>query len=187
MHQTQENPYFLGIAPPLELSNKIGEIQKRLHKENETLLQPLIPHITLLHPGCAMLIGKQKLLAHAQSIVSTMKPIIIRLDTIDMFGSRVLHIAAASNDLKPLHTLCAPLPTKQYDSYYNSAIGQFRPHITIAQTASGETPPDSFTRKVTVRVQVILPAHFVADHPTLFVRHGYRNYIPEVRLPFNEL
>jgi 2'-5' RNA ligase len=147
--------YFIGVAPSEALAGKLSAIQRRLHKPN-LLLEPLEPHITLIHPNALYTMTADRFLPKAASIAKRILPIPIRLSDVGVFGGRVLHIRIDSTDLALLQEfLIRQLPPDTVKQHYDNR--PYTPHITVAQTKRGKRLPAEVIRQFTAALKPLLP------------------------------
>lgn len=126
----ERNIYFIGIEVPGDLCYEIEKLQGEFHRERGTL-QPLVPHITLLHPNCLKGIMPHELIPKVKEVAERYLPLNVELSSVQFFGSHVAFIEVNSLRLHSLHRQLANLLPE--DIRQSQFRYPFRPHITIAQ------------------------------------------------------
>jgi 2'-5' RNA ligase len=170
--------YFIGITLPEKLSAKISQTQQTFLSPGK-VMDPLVPHITLLNPNVLMTSPPSYFLPKARLAATRLLPITIELTHFEMFDNRVLYIAVNSDKLITLHgDLAQLLPEKVRAQYY---VGrQFTPHLTIVQAKPQQTLSPDLVHQYRQHLAEFLPFKFVAPHLTVFIHLSPRTYMTEV-------
>jgi 2'-5' RNA ligase len=161
------NPrYFIGILLPDEMRNEVGKIQHELLQPGK-IMEPLKPHITLLHPNMVMNISPMYLVPKIKELTNQILPISINLTHTGMFDMRVLHIVVDSPEITDLYSkLTSLLPEETLASY---SVGRsFAPHVTVAQTKPKQTLSDEQIYQYQKRIDPLLPYVFQVNKLTIF-------------------
>jgi 2'-5' RNA ligase len=169
---------FIGIALPGELERKLLALQKRLY-EPGTMLKPLHPHITLLHPVSLLYIDQEKLLPKVQAIAKKLLPLRVTLSEFDHFENQTFHITINhhEHDLHHLqHELVSLLPNRVRVQHYSQP---FRPHITICQSRTGELHHHSLYEQAKEQLNLSHPLEVTVNDVNLFEHTGPREYSVE--------
>lgn len=166
--------YFIGLSLPPELTAKISEVQETLYNP-QIMLQPLIPHITLLHPNVLMTLSPLYFLPKVREATSSLLPINVKLTGIGSFGNRVLHVKVESEGLAVIHTkLVSLLPEKIRAQYY---VGRdFVPHVTVAQGKMRHTIDADTKARFGIALKKLLPCTFTSSYITYFSQDARRSY-----------
>jgi 2'-5' RNA ligase len=168
--------YFIGIAPPPALTRKIASVQQRFHKP-ALLLQPLQPHITLLHPNSLYNLPHEEFLPKVKALSQKVLPLEIKLQDIGVYGQRVLHMTVESTDLKLLQEfLIKLLPAETAKEFYEGR--PYTPHITIAQTLRGKRLPDARNKLYRKKLDPLLPMTFIVNNLTYYEWLAPRHFEP---------
>ena len=132
MNDTYDQPvYFIGIALPSELDRQISELKWDFYEHDKSLLKPLLPHVTLLHPPSLKGIMPEELLPRIHEIAERYLPLTIACQEIGFFGNNVSYIAVQSKNLISLQSqLVRLLPEEARATHYKRP---YLPHITLAQ------------------------------------------------------
>lgn len=156
MHQR----YFIGITLPDNLTEALQEIQKELY-DLPGLMQPLVPHITLLHPNILMTMAPMYFVPKVKELSSELLPIEIELTKAALFDMRVLHIAVKSPGLIKLQSRLVELLPDDIRARYE--IGrEFTPHITVAQAKPLQVLPEALIENLKTQINPLLPKKFNA-------------------------
>lgn len=166
--------YFIGIQLPGALTHAISTLQKNAYNE-QSMLTPLIPHITLLHPNALTSLAPMYFIPLVSKVAAQHLPFDVTLTHLGAFGSSVLYIAVESHGLMRLHkALVALLPEKVRTQYYVSR--SFTPHVTLAQAKFriklSQPESDSFNTALEQK----LPYTFPVNHLSEFVWQDARKY-----------
>lgn len=173
------NPrYFIGIALPNDLSHQIETIQKEILKD-QAVMQPLVPHITLLHPNILMSLSPMYFVPQVKTLADKKLPISVELTKTGKFDERVLYITVKSHDLMDLHQEMISLLPPDIRARYQ--VGRsFIPHITIAQAKPLQALGTDLVEQLQQRLIPLLPCSFETTHLTQFNSTGPRTYNPKV-------
>lgn len=183
-HQHLDEPpqsiYFIGISLPPDLDQRIAELKWRLYNEQPHMLQPVLPHVTLLHPPSLQGILPSQLVPRIHKIAERYLPMTITLNRIGFFGSRVCYLEVESFSLHSLQSsLMRLLPPEAQATHYKH---DFLPHVTIAQTYD----PATLNRTVVIKEindALDMPITFTVDSVTHFTRIKPRVYSPRSIMP----
>lgn len=169
--------YFIGIDIPTKLAARISTIQRQSF-DAHTMLEPLKPHITLLHPGLVENIAADELLPAAKAVAAQFFPLNLTLKHIGQFQTKAVFIAVESARLMELYrALFALLPSGIL--MQRQPIRPFLPHITIAQSKrSHQLSPAVYHLAVQQLVQY-LPIQLTAEHLTYYEQSRPRSYVTE--------
>ena len=166
-------PYFIGIALPSPLNEQVDALKWQLHKEIDNLLQPLVPHITLLHPPSLRGVDVTELLPKMREIIPAFLPLTLSLETIDAFDNTVLYIRARSPQLNDLQAeLVKLLPPDAQEMYHQRG---FIPHVTLAQSRTPQQLDIAALRNRALH-DIPLPIHFTSESVSIFTRTAPRKY-----------
>ncbi|MFO0882213.1 MAG: 2'-5' RNA ligase family protein [Candidatus Saccharimonadales bacterium] len=167
--------WFIGVTLPDELSDAISGVQQQLKQNDVTLLEPIVPHITLLHPNPLMELSPLYFAPIAKQATDTLLPCDIQLTATSTFRSDVLYISVESPQLHKIYNaLVEALPHAVQSSYF---VGkEFVPHITIAQAKSGCTLNQNSVQIAEQQLRGLLPASFIASELTRFESNASRSY-----------
>ncbi len=172
------NPrYLIGISLPDELSHAIEKIQEDI-LDGENVMQPLVPHITLMHPSLLATLSPLYFLPQAKNVAQDSLPITIKLLKTAMFDRRVLYIAVMSDDLSKLQKNLIELLPSDVKSRYE--VGRhFLPHITVAQAMPMQSLSEDLVTRLNAKLSNLLPATFAVHNLTKFDSSGPRIYKPK--------
>lgn len=166
--------YFIGIALPVELSRVIMGLQQEMPASSK-LMQPLVPHITLLHPDLLADIPPAQFLPRIKKATETFLPLSIRLTHTGRFGKRVLYIAIECPQIMRLQKqLLQLLPEENQD--VQGGKRNFTPHITLVQARRKQPLPEQQTRALDEQIELLLPFHFEAEQLAVFTWIKPRTY-----------
>lgn len=166
--------YFIGIAFPDDISGQITAVQKKLVGQYD-VMEPLVPHITLLHPNILMTLSPLYFIPLAKKAADAALPIKLELTKVAMFDSRVLHIAVKSAALHRLHDELVELLPDDVRARYE--IGRkFTPHVTLAQAKPLQTLDSQLITDVSAQIEPLLPQTFEARHISQFKSQRARTY-----------
>lgn len=165
--------YFIGIALPDELDRQISEIQWKLRDHDKSLLKPLLPHVTLLHPPSLKGIMPDELIPKVHDVAKRYLPLTLALEEIGSFNQYICYIKVQSQGLYSLQSqLVNLLPPDAQALHYKRP---YVPHITLAQ-AYEPHKLDVETLKVELRSKIRLPQQFTVDSVSYFKRIVPREY-----------
>lgn len=162
--------YFIGLTLPDDLVQHIDSIRAGLLPGQNTM-EPLVPHITLLHPNILMTVPKQHLVPKIKELSNTYLPLKIELTQTGLFDRRVLHIAVSSPKLLALQKALVELLPENVRASYE--IGrQFTPHVTIAQAKPMQKLSDTLIADLEAAINPLLPVTYTAEslHSFVWVR-----------------
>ena len=167
--------WFIGVTLPDELSDAISSVQHQLRRNDNTLLEPLVPHITLLHPNPLMELSPLYFAPIAKQATDTLLPCDITLTAASTFRSDVLYISVESPQLDQIYNaLVEALPHAVQSAYF---VGkEFVPHITIAQAKSGHTLRENAFQIAEQQLRGLLPTTFITNELTRFESNASRSY-----------
>lgn len=177
MSKTYDQPvYFIGIALPEALDRQISQIQWQLRDHDKSLLKPLLPHVTLLHPPSLAGIMPDDLIPRVQQVAEKYLPLTLALEEIDSFNKYICFVRVQSQGLHSLQSqLVKLLPPEAQAIHYKRP---YVPHITIAQ-AYEPHKLDVDTLKQELPAQIQLPQQFTVDTVSYFQRILPRQYRAE--------
>jgi 2'-5' RNA ligase len=174
MDETYDQPvYFIGIALPEALDRQISDIMWNLYEHDKSLLKPLLPHVTLLHPPSLKGIMPEELLPKIQAVAEKYLPLTIACQEIGFFGKNVAFIRVQSQGLYSLQAqLVKLLPPEAWELHYKRP---YMPHITLAQAYEPhELDTDALLRELPKKLD--LPKQFSVDSVSYFKRILPRQY-----------
>jgi 2'-5' RNA ligase len=170
MHQR----YFIGITLPDNLTDVLAKIQGEL-RDVPGLMEPLVPHITLLHPNILMTLSPLYFVPKVKIIASKTLPIKIDLTKTALFDKRVLHIVVKSPELIRLQSELVELLPDDIRARYQ--VGrEFTPHVTIAQAKPLQELPETLIDNLRMKVDPLLPEKFEAVSLSQFTWLKPRTY-----------
>ncbi|MET0980082.1 MAG: 2'-5' RNA ligase family protein [Candidatus Saccharimonadales bacterium] len=169
--------YFIGVSLPPDLDRQITELKWRLYDNQPHMLQPVLPHVTLLHPPSLQGILPSQLIPRIHEIAKRYLPMAITLDCIGFFGTRICYVQAQSFSLYSLQSqLMRLLPPAAQAIHYKH---DFMPHVTLAQTYEPATLSktkilgminETLTLPITFTVNSV--THFTRIKPRVYVTHS---------------
>lgn len=166
--------YFIGIALPDDISSTITAVQKKLAGQYD-VMEPVVPHITLLHPNILMTLSPLYFIPLAKKAADAALPINLELTKIAMFDSRVLHIAVKGAALHHLHDELIELLPHDVRARYE--IGRkFTPHVTLAQSKPLQTLDSQLITDVSTQMKPLLPQTFEVRHLSQYKSQRARTY-----------
>lgn len=169
--------YFIGIDIPAKLAAAISTIQRQSF-DSRTMLEPLKPHITLLHPGLVEEMPADELLPAVKSVAEQFFPLQLSLKHIGQFQTRAVFVAVESARLMELYrALFSLLPSNTVIQRH--PIRPFLPHITIAQSKRSHQLSPAVYHLAVQQLQQSLPQQLICDHLTYFGQSRPRNYVAE--------
>lgn len=172
----QQDVYFIGIALPVELARRVSHLQWQLHEQDERLLAPILPHVTLLHPPSLQGIMPAELLPRVHEAAARYLPMTLTITDVGFFGKRICYLKVESFSLESLQShLVRLLPPEAQRLHYKRP---YVPHITMAQLYD----PDVLDRAaLTAAIHASLPPPitFTVDSVSRFRRILPRQYRPE--------
>ncbi|HET7629954.1 MAG TPA: 2'-5' RNA ligase family protein [Candidatus Saccharimonadales bacterium] len=169
--------YFIGIALPSELDRRIAKLKNQLYEADSDLLEPVMPHVTLLHPPSLAGIMPSQLIPEVRRVARRYLPLTIALNDLGSFGDSVAFVEAESLKLRSLQSqLVKLLPTEAQASHYRRP---YRPHITIAQKYEPKAL-DQVMIAAAINRELQLPVSFTVENISYFKRILPRRYRPEV-------
>jgi 2'-5' RNA ligase len=169
------NPrYFIGITMPEELSNKIAQIQSILYDHSE-VMQPLVPHITLLHPNVLTSLSPMYFVPKVKELSADFLPFNAKLLDLNIFHNQVFHITVESFELLKLQKeMVKLLPDSVRAQYY---VGrEFTPHVTLAQSKPKQDLDPELMKIIEDKTKNLLPQSFEVKNLTKFTWLSPRNY-----------
>ena len=169
--------YFIGLDLPSDISEAIESARIAL-LAGHPVMQPLVPHITLIHPGALTSVSPMYFVPQVQQLAAGYLPLNVKLTETGLFDRRVLHLTVQSPGLHDLHAaLLAALPEQAKNRYDPGRT--FTPHVTVAQSEPRMQLSDELIDKLTSKLQPLLPYEFKATQVHLFQQVKPRQY--EVR------
>lgn len=166
--------YFIGIALPEALAADIAETQQRL-LSGQDVMEPLAPHITLLHPNILMTLAPLYFIPQVRQVADDLLPITIELTKTAMFDDRVLHITVKSPELLKLQKKLVELLPDDVRARYE--VGRtYTPHVTLAQAKPLKRLDPVLTEAIKKQVDPLVPEIFQADQLTQFTWIRPRKY-----------
>lgn len=165
---------FIGITLPEDLSSNIELVQRELLIPGQ-VMEPLVPHITLLPPQCLETLAPAYIRSQVESVAKSHLPLAIHLGKTALFDRRIIYISVDETGLQELHgALISLLPDKTRAAYI---VGrEFIPHITIAQAKPKQELADDLIYTYRERIDSLLPQDFTVRHLTHFTRVAPRRY-----------
>lgn len=138
-------------------------------------MEPLTPHITLLHPSILQSVSPLYLIPRLKQLTETELPLKIELSKIAMFDKRVLHIAVNSPDIMRLHASVASLLPPDIRASYE--VGRpYTPHVTLLQAKPMQALDQRLVELFTEELKSSLPVSFTATELTRFTWVAPRKY-----------
>lgn len=138
-------------------------------------MEPLVPHITLLHPNILQTVSPIYLIPLVKQIAETELPIHIELTGTAMFDKRVLHIAVNSPRMINLQAKLVDLLPPDIKARYE--IGRkYTPHVTLLQAKPLQALDPSIIKQFENELKAQLPHAFEANKLTIFTWQGPRRY-----------
>lgn len=173
MKTTEQPIYFIGIALPSELDKVISDTQWELYGQDKSLLKPLLPHVTLLHPPSLHGIMPDELLPCIHEVAEKYLPLTLACQEIGFFGKSVAYIRVQSQSLYSLQAqLVKLLPSEAQALHYKRP---YMPHITLAQAYEPhELDVDAVGQVLSGKLT--LPQQFTVDSVSYFQRILPRQY-----------
>jgi 2'-5' RNA ligase len=166
--------YFIGIALPPEFSHPIARLQRDFFISGR-VMEPLVPHITLLHPNILRALAPSSFVPKVKQAAARILPISIELKSTNMFDKRVLYITAEGPGLHKLHSeLSNLLPDKVRTQYERER--RFVPHVTLMQTKPKQTLPTELINDFKKEIEPLLPQTFTVTSLSQFTRVRPRTY-----------
>jgi 2'-5' RNA ligase len=166
--------YFIGITLPDSLSEKITLAQHELFSTHK-VMEPLTPHITLLHPNILMTLSPLYFLPKVKEIADAELPIAIELSKTAIFDDRVLHIAVKSPGLLALQKKLVGLLPDDIRARYE--VGRdYTPHVTLAQAKPLQGLDPLLVEQLQARVDSLLPKTFETANISKFTWIRPRKY-----------
>ncbi|HET8690448.1 MAG TPA: 2'-5' RNA ligase family protein [Candidatus Saccharimonadales bacterium] len=170
-----QDVYFIGIALPPELTQKLGRLKNRLWHNDAELLQPVLPHVTLLHPPSLDGLMPSQLIPQVRQVASRYLPLTIGLTEVGHFGDSVIFVEVQSLKLEALQSqLVKLLPAEVRRLHYRRP---YRPHVTIAQKPEPKALDQSLI-EAEIRGSITLPQSFAVENISCFKRILPRHYRP---------
>jgi 2'-5' RNA ligase len=172
----EQTVYFIGIALPNSLNQQIATLKWKLYDHDDTMLKPILPHVTLLHPPALQGIMPSELIPKVHEVAKRYIPFTIALTEIGFFGKNVCFIKAEAMSLYSFQSqLVRLLPPDVQSLHYKR---QYLPHVTLAQIYEPHTLDKKKLTK-TISHHISLPLSFQVDSVTYFKRILPREYQPE--------
>ncbi len=166
--------YFIGISLPEDITGRIQDIQTSLYEE-ETMLEPLVPHITLVHPNALQTLAPMYFIPKAKDAATPLLPIEITLTDIQVFHNSVAHISVSSEGLNKLHSsLLALLPKSVIAQYYTDR--NYKPHVTLLQAKQRQKITPALLANLNDRLQSLLPINFTVTQISCYKWISSREY-----------
>jgi len=174
MSEPYDQPiYFIGIALPEELDRQVSEIQWKLRDKDKSLLKPLLPHVTLLHPPSLRGIMPDDLIPQVQEVAQRYLPLTLALVEISSFNKYICYVRIQSQGLFSLQSqLVKLLPLEARAVHYKQP---YVPHITLAQAYEPHKLDMEMLQKE-LRTKLDLPQQFTVDAVSYFKRILPREY-----------
>jgi 2'-5' RNA ligase len=165
--------YFIGIALPMQLSQRIADLAWDLYEHKSDMLKPLVPHVTLLHPPSLRGIMPSEFVPRVREVAARYVPLNIELTDVGFFGEQVCYVRAESHALFSLQSqLVELLPPEAQELHYKRP---YLPHITIAQKYQPEAlDVEAVRQKVCDTLQ--FPIQFEVTSLSCFTRIKPREY-----------
>jgi len=170
------NPrYFIGISLPDDLTKNLEALQAKI-SAGQPVMDPLIPHITLLHPNILMTLSPLYFLPKVKILASEILPLEIELTKVDLFDTRVGYIAVTCPGLTQLQEQLVQLLPTDLRARYN--VGrEYVPHVTLAQSKPLQKLSEEYISKIKSEVEPLLPFTFAVHELTEFRQHSSRKYV----------
>lgn len=168
------NIYFIGIAIAGELCSQIEKLQEELASD-KGMLDPIVPHVTLLHPNCLSGIMPDEFIPAVREVADRYLPLALQLQDVSFFDDTVAFISVESHKLRSLqHQLVRMLPPQVQEAHFKRP---YTPHITIAQI---HKPRKLDKEEIVTRTNqsLQLPQTIQIDSLAHFQRIVPRNYKP---------
>jgi 2'-5' RNA ligase len=177
MDETYDQPvYFIGIALPEVLDREISKLQWELRDNDKSLLKPLLPHVTLLHPPSLRGIMPKDLIPKVQEVAARYLPLTLALEEVSSFNKYICFVRVQSRALYSLQSqLVRLLPPEAQAIHYKRP---YVPHITIAQ-AYEPHQLDIDQLKHDLEQRIKLPQQITVDSVAYFKRILPREYRAE--------
>jgi 2'-5' RNA ligase len=167
---------FVGIALPGEIEQRLLDLQKRLY-EPGTMLEPIQPHITLLHPMSMLYVDTKKILPKMRKVAKMFLPLNVTLYGFDHLDNHTFHVSVnhLEHDLYKLqHELVSLMPREVQARYYSHP---FQPHITICHSRTGELHHHSLYKTSKKYLDLSKPITVSINKLSLFKHIGPRKYV----------
>lgn len=169
------NPrYFIGVSLPDDITSKIQDVQGALLGK-ESVMEPLIPHITLLHPNILMTLSPLYFIPKVSHATQTFLPFNVELTGIAQFDTRVLYIAVKSPRLTKLQRSLVELLPDDIQARY-MAGRHYTPHVTLAQAKPLQKLDPDLVALFEKELQSLLQTKFDVKSLAQFKSHGPRRY-----------
>lgn len=167
--------WFIGALLPPIISDAIISIQRELIND-DAILPPLMPHITLMHPNPLMELSPLHFAPLAKKAAHELLPCEILLGSIGTFNDSVLYISVKSPELTQIHNqLVALLPSKIQSQYF--VRRDFVPHVTLAQSRGLNKLSHEIITQFTHKIEPLLPTKFTLQKLTRYEWQGSRTYL----------
>jgi 2'-5' RNA ligase len=168
------NRYFIGLTLPENIT-RLLEITRHKVFMPQTMLSPLQPHITLLHPNALMQSPPEDLLPKIRAAVQPFLPVTLTLTSLKWFDRRVIYLAVDCPDLAVLQSaLVAQLPSEPQAKFYASRT--FTPHVTLSQAKPYQKLPEDLLDIYSKDLQNYLPYTSTISALTVFRWQSPRRY-----------
>lgn len=167
--------YFVGITLPPDLDQQIADLKRRLYDKKSSMLKPLLPHVTLLHPPSLQGVMPSELIPRVHTIAKRYLPLTVELTEIGFFDQRVCYLRAESLKLSSLQAqLVNLLPEESQAQHYKRP---YLPHVTLAQIYEPKML-DVESAADLVNKSLRLPISFKVESVSYFQRIMPRVYVP---------
>ena len=168
--------YFIGIALPPPLNEKIAHLKQSFADSDPAMLRPVLPHVTLLHPPSLAGIMPSELIPKVHEIANRYLPLTIAIEEVGSFDGTVCFLRVESLGLYSLQSqLVKLLPPEAQELHYKRP---YTPHITIAQIHE-PSKLDTDTITQAIMKSLPLPQQFTVDSISYFRRILPREYRAE--------
>jgi 2'-5' RNA ligase len=168
------NRYFIGLTLPENIT-RLLEITRHKVFMPQTMLSPLQPHITLLHPNALMQSPPEDLLPKIRAAVQPFLPVKLTLTSLGWFDRRVIYLAVDCPALAQLQSiLVAQLPEKIQAKFYDNR--EFTSHVTLSQAKPYQKLPEDLLDIYSRDLQKYLPSTCTISTLTLFRWQSPRHY-----------
>lgn len=173
---TPQKPYFIGVALPDPISERIFSLKMKLHDETPNSLKPLVPHITLLHPPSLRGPASEDLVPQVKATSSPFLPLSFSFTTIQDFQKRVLFLGIHSPGTVALQAeLVQLLPATEQELYHQRG---YIPHITLLQVeASHALDVDAIRTRIQPEIDSLSESSMLTvETISCFTKSGERTY-----------
>ena len=173
--------FFIGILPPLSVTNEIDIFRKKWNYTGNS-----IPHIKV--KAQSGLTDSERWIPKIKAICHTFPAFDLKLGPPAAFGSNILFTSVLSKEVITLHLLLVDAIKPTYDeqkSYFE--VTDYIPHLTLAEKSDSLNESEFVEMKRDAFDSLMNFDPFTVQSIHLFSLNNSRSYTPVLELPLRPL